>query len=116
MAPRSAFCLAQSRPPCSSTIDLAIASPIPRPSGLVVDKRLEQVRHEVLFDASTRVAHGKIEEPRFSEESAHFDSARTFSDGANRIERVQDQVEDELLNQDAISCNPWERGCNMENQ
>ena len=84
--------------------------------GFGCDKRLKQVRHEVLFDASTGVAHPKIEETRVSGGSAYFDFARTLSDGANRIERVQDQVEDELLNQDAINGNPWERGGNMENQ
>jgi hypothetical protein len=58
----------------------------------------------MLFDASARVAHSKIDETRFAEESAYFDFARTLSDSSNRIERVQDQVDDELPEVASFSC------------
>jgi hypothetical protein len=56
------------------------------------------------FDAGTGVAHRKIEETRVSRGSAYFDFARTSSDRANRIERVQDQIDDELLSQNTFGC------------
>jgi hypothetical protein len=38
-APRGSFGIAQSRPPCASTIDRQIANPVPKPPGLVVCAR-----------------------------------------------------------------------------
>src|SRR5271156_2001029 len=84
--------------------------------GLGGKERVEQPRHNFRIDSLTGIADRNAQAPRFTSASAQNHFARSIVDGADRIERIIDQVQHGLGELGPVAEHDWQRLGHIDSQ
>ena len=101
--PGPALRVAQIRPPCASTIERQIDNPMPRPLGLVVKNALKSCFEFFRIDADTGILDRHEHLVGIVELRSDEEFARASGDSGHGLGAVDDEIDDHLLQLDAIA-------------